>query len=324
MTELARFGMIPAVSVTFSRAIDAFIGDLARRGRSQATRNSYRRLLNDFADVVRDKPPAELELSDYERFLDRWTDSSPSTLASGVSLVRSFSRFLYERGLASEDVAYPLQRPRRKRSEDLDVVTVSSDDVLKLLDACNDWQEFLCVTSAAYLGARRAALARIRRGDVDLARGTIRLLEKGGKVAVKPLADEYPAILLAAERDGLWSGGDDYLIPNRRPASVRRVERSDKVVWETVKRVARRAGVTTHVHALRAAFAVQFDEAHPGELATLKDLMGHNRIETTLVYLRRRNKAKAMESVRDLSWGVSGFSSQAQEAHTGFEPVPPP
>src|SRR5262245_23642760 len=47
--------MSAAVLPTFSRAIDAFIGDLARCGRSQATRNSYRRLLNDFADVVRDK-----------------------------------------------------------------------------------------------------------------------------------------------------------------------------------------------------------------------------------------------------------------------------
>jgi hypothetical protein len=138
-------------------------------------------------------------------------------------------------------VAYPLQRPRRKRSEDLDVVTVSAEDVLRLLEACADWQKFLC----------------------------------------------------------------------------------DKVIWEGVKRVAVRAGVRCHVHALRAAFAVQFDEAHPDQVIALKELMGR-RIETTLVYLRRKDKAKAMESVRDLSWGVSGFSSQAQEAHTGFEPVPPP
>jgi hypothetical protein len=124
-TEEGGAAMMPAVLVTLSAAIDAFIGDLARRGRSQATRTSYRRLLNDFADRVRDKPPAELELADYERFLDRWTDSSPSTLASGVSLVRSFSRFLYERGWAAEDVAFPLQRPKRARYEDLDVVTVS-------------------------------------------------------------------------------------------------------------------------------------------------------------------------------------------------------
>src|SRR5215208_5657207 len=60
--------------------------------------------------------------------------------------------------------------PRRKRYEDLEVTTVSSEDVRRLLDACADWQEFLCVSTAVYLGARRAALARVRRGDVDLVR----------------------------------------------------------------------------------------------------------------------------------------------------------
>ena len=62
-------------------------------------------------------------------------------------------------------------------------------------------------------------------------------------------------------------------------------------------------------------------------MAALKDLLGHARLETTLVYLRRRKKQLAMERVRDLSWGsVGGFVLQpnAVEAHTGFEPVLPP
>jgi hypothetical protein len=58
----------------------------------------------------------------------------------------------------------------------------------------------------------------------------------------------------------------------------------------------------THVHALRAAFAVQFDEAHPDQVIALKELRGHARIETTMVYLRRKDRAAAMEAVRDLSW----------------------
>jgi integrase len=329
--------MAPAVT-TLGHAVDRYIGHLAREGRSPATRASYQLLLTDFACSCRDKAPGDLELDDYERFLDRWTGSSPSTLASGVSLVRGFSRFLYERGYATVDVAAPLKRPKRKRPEDLDVVTVSAEDVLAMILACEDLQEFLCLTTCAYLGARRAGLARIRRRDVDLVNGTVRLVEKGGKVAVKPLAGEYQAILAAAERDGVWNGPDAYLIPNRRPASVRRVERSDKIVWETVKRVAARVGVRAHVHAFRHAFAVQFDATHPDQPFALKALMGHTRLETTLVYLRRKNRAKAMEQVRDLSWGVypgtqpadypgnrpSGFESQPLEAHTGFEPVPPP
>jgi hypothetical protein len=62
------------------------------------------------------------------------------------------------------------------------------------------------------------------------------------------------------------------------------------------------------------------------QLLALKDLLGHARLETMLVYLRRRKKQLAMERVRDLSWGsVGGFVLQpnAGEAHTGFEPVLP-
>lgn len=96
------------------------------------------------------------------------------------------------------------------------------------------------------------------------------------------------------------------------------------MIWNTVKRVAGRAGVVAHVHALRGACAVQLDEASPGEIIGIKEYLGHSRIETTLVYLRRKDRAHAMKSVaRGLSIGSSGFPSKAQEAHTGFEPVSP-
>jgi integrase len=322
-------------------AIDLFLGDLARRGRKPKTRDAYQRKLNHFADLVRDAFVHDIQLEDYERFLNRWVGAAPSTLAGGVSLLKGFSQFVWERGYADEHVAYPLRRPPRPRPEDLDVVTVSSEDVGGMLAACETWQEYLCLTTAIYLGARRTALARVRLGDVEFAHGTIRFAEKGGKVIVKPLPDEYVEILRAAGEAGVWKSGKDYLIPNRRPGAVKRPERSDKVIWETVKKVARRVGVAATVHALRAAFAVQFDEANPDQLIALKELMGHARIETTLVYLRRKDKRRAMEQVRTLSWGGGGpfvFPPREEaarkkpptsrgfieEAHTGFEPVPPP
>jgi hypothetical protein len=55
----------------------------------------------------------------------------------------------------------------------------------------------------------------------------------------------------------------------------------------------------------------------------LQALMNHSRIDTTQVYLRALNRSKAMEVVRDLSWGL-GFQLEPVKAHTGFEPVPPP
>jgi integrase len=164
---------------------------LARRSRRPSTRETYGRLLNDLTDVVGDQEVTALSLEDYERFLDRWTNAAPSTLATGVSLVRGFSRFLWERGVVERHVADPLKRPKRQRPEDLEVVTVSRDDVARMLDVCSDWQELLCILTAAYPGARRRALARVRLTDLNLVGGTIRFVEKGGKVAVKPMPDEY-------------------------------------------------------------------------------------------------------------------------------------
>ncbi len=84
-----------------------------------------------------------------------------------------------------------------------------------------------------------------------------------------------------------------------------------------------RVGVRATVHSLRRAFAVAFLTTHPGAIESLQALMNHSRIDTTQVYLRALNKTKAMEPVRDLSWGL-GLQPHAEEAHTGFEPVLPP
>jgi hypothetical protein len=72
--------------------------------------------------------------------------------------------------------------------------------------------------------------------------------------------------------------------------------------------------------AVRAAFAVEFLETHPGEREALQRLMGHTKVDTTEIYLRRLNKERAMESVRDLSWGAP-FGAFVEEAPSGFEPL---
>jgi len=58
---------------------------------------------------------------------------------------------------------------------------------------------------------------------VDLEEGTIRFREKGNKVSLKPMPNELQEIPRVAHASGQ---ADDYVIPNRRPASVRRAERS--------------------------------------------------------------------------------------------------
>lgn len=311
-----------------ARALDLYEDDLALRGKSPRTRSSYRWQLEQYADFI--DPHGERDVradteEDCRRFLGRWRNAKPATLAQRVSILRGYFAFLERHGHIDRGCSpmREIDRPPRTRPEYLDVVTTAGSDVTRLIEACRDWQELICLGAAAYLGRRRTALAEARRGDLDLERGFVRFLDKNRKVIDQPVPDEFLAVLRAAEAAGVWDGPEDYLIPNRRKLTTNPKGRSSKIVYETVKKVAKRARVRTHVHALRAAFAVQFLETHPGEIEVVKELLAHDRIETTMVYLRRMNRARAMESVRDLKWSANGsvLSPRAVEAHTGFEPV---
>lgn len=96
--------------------------------------------------------------------------------------------------------------------------------------------------------------------------------------------------------------------------------RDDRVISRYVSALGERAGFKATPHSLRAAFAVQFLETHPGELEALQRLLGHRKPETTQIYLRRLENERRMERVRDLTWGAR-FGAIAGEAPSGFEPL---
>ncbi len=56
---------------------------------------------------------------------------------------------------------------------------------------------------------------------------------------------------------------------------------------------------------------------HPGDLEALEALLGDTRSDTTQVYLRKLNRTKAMERVRDLDRETpfSGFSPNQEGAY---------
>jgi site-specific recombinase XerD len=55
--------------------------------------------------------------------------------------------------------------------------------------------------------------------------------------------------------------------------------RDDRIIWRIVKRVAARAGVEAHAHALRSAFAVYYLEQNPDDVVGLKELLGHRSVQ---------------------------------------------
>lgn len=80
-------------------AIDLFMGELALRKRTGETRRTYERILFQFADRVGGrKHPAEVTASECRRFLSRWNDAAPATLALYVSCLKRFFESSETRG----------------------------------------------------------------------------------------------------------------------------------------------------------------------------------------------------------------------------------
>src|SRR5215213_4837384 len=201
-----------------SRAVDLWMGELARAGRTRSTRASYERYLFKFVtQLERSRPDVdarEVTTNDCRQFLDRWNGRSASTVCSIHSALSGLFSWLYLEGEVEANPMVRIKRPRRPRPEDVDVVIVTPADVEKMLAATEGWQEFLCLSVLAYLGPRRDSASRLRWCDVDLQGGTLRFKEKGGKVDVKPMPYELLEILRAARSSGaVGCEPDDYVIP---------------------------------------------------------------------------------------------------------------
>jgi integrase len=310
--------------VRLDRALDLYLGDLARQGKARRTRDDYRRKLLPLCgpkDVVEPPEVGNIGSDDCRQHLDRWIESAPGTRYHSWAVLSGFFKWAYRQGIIETNPIARIEPPRRQRAEDLDVVTLSGADVRRMFDACESWHELLCLSTLAYLGPRRSAASALRRRDVDLDRGVIRFREKGGRVIPKPIPDEFAQLLSAAIQAGaIGESPDSYVVPMIRKQR-RADDRDSRILLYTVKRLAQRAGIeAAHVHAVRAAFAVEFLETHPGEREALQRLMGHTKADTTEIYLRRLNKERAMERVKDLSWGAP-FGAFVEEAPSGFEPL---
>jgi integrase/recombinase XerD len=303
--------------LTTDRAVDLFLGDLARRGYSDRTRTTYSRILDKLCDRLSvDQDVSKVTPDDCRRFLDGYNRRAAGTRAHTFSVLSSFFGWLYRNEKISRNPLERVERPRRIPAADLDVTTVSTQDAQRLMLHAQTWPEKLTLGVLLYAGPRRKAAAGLRLNDYDRARGRLRFREKGGKVIWKPVPADLDQLIEAAIAAGAIEAGraflpaafrtdSPYLIPPRGP--LQRRQREDRQLWDIVKDVAGRAGVEAHVHALRAAFAVYYLETttDPRGLIGLQELLGHKSSETTRTYLRKLDRAKAMEPVRELSWGVA-------------------
>lgn len=207
------------------------------------------------------------------------------SVARRLAALRGYFRHACREGWAHRNPAQAIAMPRRGRA--LPEV-LGANALADLLDRAGRGQGFYARRLAALLevaygaGLRVGEVAGLGWSDVDLARGTVRVLGKGDKERRVPLTGKAVGALLAWHAEVaracdavpqavfVGRGGD--------PLSVRQIQR---VITGALSRIAERSGVSPHT--LRHSFATHLLD-RGADIMAVKELLGHASLSTTQLY----------------------------------------
>lgn len=268
-------------------------GDYLRfeRGLSDRTVDAYLRDVGQMAAFATDRGaagPGEVTYGLLREFVLDLAEQgrASSTIARKISTLRTYYRFLAEEGRVDEDPTERLERPRQGR---LLPQVLSYPEVEGILEAI-DMGHWLATRDAAMLevlygaGLRVSELRDLRRPDLHLDEGLLRVRGKGSKERVVPIGTRATDALRRYLR-GLWpeldrgeSEGAVFLNQHGRPLSR-------MGIWKIVRRHVDAAPVEKRVtpHTLRHSFATHLLEGG-ADLAVVQELLGHADISTTQIY----------------------------------------
>ena len=276
--------------------IAEYLGHLSiERGASAHTTAAYRRDLDDYAAFLRTRgvsEPSRVDRDDVTAFIAalRQRGLAPSTVERRIAAIKGFHKFLVREGITDN---HPTARlPLPKVPERLPEV-VSIDEIDKLLsqpfpNGPVGLRDRALLETLYGCGLRVSELTGLDLTDLDLADGFLRVVGKGGKERVVPIAG------MAMHAVGAYlTHGRSYLRPKRSIGvgadsavflNVRGGRLSRRGVFGIVRTYGKRVGLAgLHPHTLRHSFATHLLEGG-ADLRALQEMLGHADISTTQVY----------------------------------------
>jgi integrase/recombinase XerC len=276
-------------------AAQAFVGHLEQvRRLSPATARAYRSDLRDLHGAAGDIDLEAVDLETLRDWLWRATQrgDARSTLARRAAAARSFFSWAHENELIEHDPSLRLIAPKRGRS----LPTVASRDAMAgLLDAHRDAAASggpIALRDHAMLellygsGIRVSELCGLDVDDLDLDRGTARVLGKGAKERVVPFgapARDAVSAYLTRGRTALIAraaSATPGLFLGSRGARI-----GPRAVYELVARVLSPlvGEDTIGPHALRHTAATHLLDGG-ADLRAVQEILGHASLGTTQIY----------------------------------------
>ncbi|MEE4637868.1 MAG: site-specific tyrosine recombinase XerD [Wenzhouxiangella sp.] len=279
--------------------IDPFLDAVwAERGLAKQTLEAYRQDLEQFSKVIGDSglPVNRPQIMDYLSARLR-RGAAVSSVTRQVSCLRQFFAWAQRQGHQKDNPMVDLQAPARIRHlphllSELEVRRLltqpSPDSPLGLRDRAI--LEMLYAT-----GVRVSELVGLDLARLNLVRGLVRVIGKGGRERLVPLgepAQQAAERWLKQGRLALGPVGDRVFV------SRRGLPLSRQAVWQRIRKHARDCGIVgdIHPHRLRHSFATHLLD-HGADLRVVQMLLGHADLATTQIYTHvSRSRLKALHA----------------------------
>ncbi len=272
--------------------LELYLRELAAaRGASAHTLRAYRGDLASFCAFLDERGitrPADVTPRTLRAWLATLDERglAKSSLQRKLSAARSFFKYLLQHGKIDAHPAAGLRQRRGERKLPAALSVEELDTLLAAPDAAEvDGARDRAILELSYsAGTRAAETVGLDRGDLDLARGLVRLFGKGKKERMGALGPQAVAALQA------------YLAHEKRPRPTPRAKQAvflnarggrltTRSLGRILERYLREAGLVRHAspHTLRHSFATHLLD-RGADLRSVQQLLGHAHLTTTQIY----------------------------------------
>lgn len=267
---------------------------LKRRGRSQNTVDAYHRDIRGFIEWAEENSGSALSLEGFSNAVVR---AYLQELAAGglarTSIDRKrtalseFGKFLVRQDVLQTNPAAKIRQPKVRRT----LPKVCSENEMNQVLTRSPECDFPAVRDLALIeflygtGLRISEVVSLRLSQIDLTRGTLRVLGKGNKERMIPIAGEAVARLkdylevrtIFLRERGFADNGTIWL--GNRGAPLSR-HRAYQIIRRTFERL---TGQWVSPHTLRHSFATHLLD-HGADLRAVQELLGHSSLNITEKY----------------------------------------
>lgn len=263
---------------------EGYLELLEQKRYSPSTIKTYRAYFSDFMEYHKGRNIDRLKVADINRYILYLVNEKKISVSQQNMRINAI-KFYYEQVKGGQRQYYG-GITRAKEYKSLPEV-LSRNEVARIL-ACLSNRKHRCMISLIYsAGLRRSELLNLTPKDIISERMLVRIMGKGRKCRYSLLSEKLLKDLreyFKEYRPQKW------LFEGETPGE----QYSASALVKILKEAASRAGIKhrVHVHMLRHSFATHLLEQGT-DLRTIQELLGHNDIKTTSIYLHVTSAHKA-------------------------------